>query len=444
MTLPQIAQSVSERGPGRAGFQTRESKFEYELALAMLRGHPGRHVHRDSEPQNRSSRIRTRRSLTLPTLALFLFCGGTAHAQNTPSAAPPVAPAAALPEPSHAAGSCIEHVPEGKARPKLTEKMASRGTTGHAALLELVIEHGPGETVLPSGIGFQSGSDEYKALEAAHFFLPDPKGPAKPSVTRTQTGDHATTTVKLWFLPLPPKPGRNELTLPPLPIAISRASGERMTLCTAAHALTVEEPTANEANPEPKGNPPPRVQREEWTAAKQVTIAAAIALVLGALLTLLWQFWRKRPRTLPPPPPKRPPWETAFEALHDLRVSGLLGEQRYGEFYDRASDVVRRYLGDVYGYDGLESTTREALAALRRISMPMDVWVSIQEFMQDADLVKFARRTPTEAECESVLERAEQLVTRTRPATPPPGAPIVAAPSGPPAPPAPPAAGGPA
>jgi hypothetical protein len=35
--------------------------------------------------------------------------------------------------------------------------------------------------------------------------------------------------------------------------------------------------------------------------------------------------------------------------------------------------------------------------------------------MQDADLVKFARRTPTEAECMGVLERAELLVTRTRP-----------------------------
>lgn len=354
------------------------------------------------------------------TLALSLFLlGGTAHAQAAPSASAPAAPVA----PPSPTGTCVEHVPEGKARPKLTEKMAPRGVTGHATLLELVIEHGPGETVLPSGIGFQSGSDEYKALEAAHFFLPDPKGPAKPSVERSQADGKATTTVKLWFLPLPPKPGRNELTLPPLPIAISRASGERMTLCTSPHALSLEEPIANEANPEPKGNPPARVQREEWTTAKHVTIAAAIALVLGALLTLLWQFWRKRPRSLPPPPPKRPPWETAFEALHDLRVSGLLSEQRFGEFYDRASDVVRRYLGDVYGYDGLESTTREALGALRRVALPMDVWISIQEFMQDADLVKFARRTPTEAECHSVLERAEQLVTRTRPATPPPGVP---------------------
>jgi len=339
-----------------------------------------------------------------------------ARAQGASSASP-AAPSAA-PDPAHDPGTCVEHVPEGKARPKLTEKFASRGMSGHALLLTLLFEHGPGETVLPSGLGIQSGSDEYKALEAAHFFVPDPKGDAKPSIERKQDGDHATTSVKLWFLPLPPKPGRNQLLLPALPISISRASGERMTLCTSPHVVTLEEPTANEPNPEPKGNPSPRVQREEWTAAKQMTYAALAALVVGALAATLWHVWRRRPRALPPPPPKRPPWETAFEALHDLRHSGLLDEQRFAEFYDRASDVLRRYLGDVYGYDGLESTTREALAALRRISMPVDVWVSVQEFMQDADLVKFARRTPTEAECVGVLERAELLVTRTRPSEP--------------------------
>jgi hypothetical protein len=336
----------------------------------------------------------------------------SANAQSASSAAPA---ASAAPEPAHDPGTCVEHVPEGKTRPKLTEKFATRGVTGHALLLTLHFEHGPGETVLPSGLGIQSGSDEYKALEAAHFFVPDPKGDAKPSIERKQSGDRATTTVKLWFLPLPPKPGRNQLLLPSLPISISRANGERMTLCTSPHVVSLEEPTANEPNPEPKGNPSPRVQREEWTAAKQMTYAALAALLLGAVGATLWHMWRRRPRALPPPPPKRPPWETAFEALHDLRHSGLLAEQRFAEFYDRTSDVLRRYLGDVYGYDGLESTTREALAALRRISMPLEVWVSVQEFMQDADLVKFARRTPTEAECMGVLERAELLVTRTRP-----------------------------
>jgi hypothetical protein len=188
-----------------------------------------------------------------------------------------------------------------------------------------------------------------------------------------------------------------------------------MTLCTAAHTITVEDPIANEPDPKPKPNPPPRRQLEEWTLAKHVTYAALIALVVGALVAFLVGRWLKRPRVVPPPPPPRPPWEVAFEALYDVRHSGLAGEQRFVELYDRTADIVRRYLGDRYGYDGLESTTREALTALRQVGLPMDTWVEIQIFMQDADLVKFARRAPTEAEFTAALERAEKIVARTRP-----------------------------
>src|SRR5690606_2915831 len=166
----------------------------------------------------------------------------------------------------------------------------------------------------------------------------------------------------------------------------------------------------------PKQNPEPLRQREEWTAAKNATLVALVALAVGALLTWLVGRWMKRPRPAPPPPPPRPPWEVAHEALFDLRHSGFLREQRFAEFYDRVSDVLRHYLGERYGYEGLESTTREALGALRAAGVPMEVWVEIQAFMQEADLVKFARRTPSEAECVSALERAEAIVSRTRPA----------------------------
>lgn len=334
-----------------------------------------------------------------------------------PPAAASAAPAPAIPSKG---GTCIERLPEGRARPKLTESIANQGISGHAQLLKLTIEHGPGETVLPSGFRLEPGSDEYKALESSHFFLPDPKGDAKPTLERKSEGSRTTTTVKLWFVPLPEKPGRNQLTLPPVPIAVSRASGELVTLCTSPHLVSIEDPIANEPNPTPRPNPKPRMQREEWTAAKNVTYAGLIALVIGALLATLFGIWRRRPKQLPPPPPPRPPWEVAIEGLYDLRHSGLLGEQRFAEFYDRVSDILRRYLGDRYGYDGLESTTREALGALRGVAIPLEVLLRIQEFMQDADLVKFARRTPTEAECSSALERAEALIGNTRPAQTPP------------------------
>ncbi|HEY0464388.1 MAG TPA: hypothetical protein VGC79_09280, partial [Polyangiaceae bacterium] len=220
---------------------------------------------------------------------------------------------------------------------------------------------------------------------------------------------------KVWIsvVPLPAKPGRHELVLPALPIAVSRASGELVTVCTASHAVLVEDPIANTPNPAPRANPAPRRQLEIWTTAKQVAIAGLIALFVGALGALLLSRWLRRPKKLPPPPPPRPPWDVALEALHDIRHAGLTREGRFAEVFDRVSDVLRRYLGDRYGYDGLESTTREALSSLRETTPQIEDLPGIEAFMRDADLVKFARLTPSEGECLDLLARAENIVTRT-------------------------------
>lgn len=351
------------------------------------------------------------RILTL--VASLIASTGRANAQDPSASAKPTPAAGSAPVSGGA--TCVERIPSGKAPPKVKETIAPNAISGHAHELQVEVEHGVGETVLPTGFRLDPGSDEAKAFEASGFVFPDPEGPSAPKTVRKENGASALTTVKLYFVPLPKKPGRNALTLPPVPISVARASGEIMTLCTSPHAVSVEDPIANDPNPKPKPNPPPRRQLEDWTLARQLAIAALIALVVGALLAWAVMRWLKRPKKLPPPPPPRPPWEVAMEGLFDVRHAGLLEDHRQTEFYDRVSDVIRRYLGERYGYDGLESTTRETLAALRRVAVPMDVYVQIQQFMQDADLVKFARRAPTDAECADAILAAESIVARTRP-----------------------------
>lgn len=357
----------------------------------------------------------------------LLFCGvpyAPAAQGQTADAGAPAASSAPLPSAAPASGaptvvdsknseSCVERLPSGKERPHFTEKIARRALSGHALTLEVVVDHGKGETVLPTGFQLLRDSPEGKALEREGFALPDPGGSAGPKLERTEQGERATTKVQLSVIPLPAKPGRHELVLPPLPIAISRASGELATVCTAAHSVLIEDPIANTPNPAPRGNPAARRQLEVWTSAKHVAIAVLIALVIGALGALLISRWLRRPKKLPPPPPPRPPWDVALEALHDIRHAGLTREGRFAEVFDRVSDVLRRYLGDRYGYDGLESTTREALSSLRQTTPAIEDLAGIESFMRDADLVKFARLTPSEGECLDLLARAESIVTRT-------------------------------
>jgi len=359
----------------------------------------------------------TRRSLGgLLGLGAFAL-GALARAQApAPSAsAPPASPDVPL---NPASGTCEERVPAGKDRPKLTEKAPTRGTSGHALTLSLTVEHGKGETVLPGGFQPQGDSTEWRALERAGLFVPDPDGGAGPLLERKEQGDRATTRLDLSLVALPKKPGRNTVTIPALPLSIARASGEVLVLCTSPHELTIEDPIANVPNPMPKQNPAARPQREEWTLLKQAALGAAIALPVGLLAAWLIGRYLRRPRPAPAPPPPRPPWEVALEELFDVRHAGLVAEGRLAEHFDRVSDIVRKYLGARFGFDGLESTTREALFVLRKATPRIEPLDAIETFLRQADLVKFAKTVPTAEDGELALVRAEHIVRGTLPTLP--------------------------
>ena len=73
------------------------------------------------------------------------------------------------------------------------------------------------------------------------------------------------------------------MTLPPVPIAVARASGELLTLCTEPHDVVVDDPDRVHARCQAARQPAPRPQREEWVLAKQLAIGAAAGAVLAAL-----------------------------------------------------------------------------------------------------------------------------------------------------------------
>lgn len=316
---------------------------------------------------------------------------------------------------------CTEIVPQGAARPDVTDTLPSRGRSGYAATLVVTVKHGKGESVLPSGLSLQSHSEAVDELRKAGWVFPDQDGSAGARLTTKPDAAHpdkVTTTLELPLLALPDKPGRHVLTLPPLPISVARASGEVATVCTHEHRITVDDPTAETPDPKPKGNPPPRPQREEWTALKRAVIYGSIGVLAGAILAWLVARWLRRPKPVPPPPPPRPPWEVAFEKLDEVRHAGLLATHRYSEYYDRVGDAVRQYFGARYGFDGLECTTAEMMKQLGRAAVTGVTMPEIATFLEQCDLVKFARMTPTPDDCQKALEGAEILVRSTMPPAP--------------------------
>jgi len=331
---------------------------------------------------------------------------------------------------------CTETIPKGAVRPALTEEFPSRSISGWASMLRITIRHGKGERVLPSGLDLSSASDAKTYLRKAGFAFADPRGSAEarlwvePESDPKNAGTTAVTHLELPLVPLPEKPGRSALVVPPLPVAVARANGEIATVCTQPHVTVVDDPTANTPDAAPKPNPPPEPQREDWTALRRAVQWGALGIVVGALVAFFIYRIVTRPKPAPPPPPPRPPWEIALEQLAAVRSAGLVDAKREAEFFDRVSDAVRGYLGARFGFDGLESTTdeivkilksksREILHASSQASAPQPLGRTIiddiRSFLASADLVKFANLKPEPDQCIAALATGEHIVRSTMP-----------------------------
>src|SRR5207253_2430388 len=98
-----------------------------------------------SPPMNALVRV-----LTLSTSFVVLSFGSLGLAQPAAAGGPAASSAPSVVD-SKNSESCVERIPSGKDRPHFTEKIAHRAVSGHALTLEVVVEHGKGETVLPTG-----------------------------------------------------------------------------------------------------------------------------------------------------------------------------------------------------------------------------------------------------------------------------------------------------
>ena len=206
------------------------------------------------------------RGVAIGAVAVCASVFGIARAQGpapSSSAAAPLPPTTgdAGGDAGGEVGGCVESVPKGGTRPVISESFPLHGTSGWAAALSITVKHGKGERVFRSGLDLGSATEAKKYLQKAGFVLPDQDGGAAAQLWTEPEGTdkaQAITHLELPLVILPETPGRSTMVLPPLPIAIARASGEVITLCTHPHLIQVEDPTANTPQAAPKLNPPPR------------------------------------------------------------------------------------------------------------------------------------------------------------------------------------------
>jgi hypothetical protein len=146
-----------------------------------------------------------------------------------------------------------------------------------------------------------------------------------------------------------------------------------------------------------------------WLAA-----VAAVVIVGIVAFIILYRRAGKPIELTAEPRDTRLPWEIAIAELALLWDTELVAKGEFKLFYLKLTEVFRRYLEKRYGISALERTTWEITLEFRRQGFPPDEEKVVREFLDDCDLVKFAKFIPTSEQAEHDFQRAREFVLQTR------------------------------
>jgi hypothetical protein len=201
--------------------------------------------------------------------------------------------------------------------------------------------------------------------------------------------------VQLGELTIPPftaTAGENEASTDEILIQVGSILGEE------ADLAAIEEP----APPFP-----PTVNYLPW-------LLGGAGVLLIALFSI-W-LWRRPAKAFLPREVPLQAHVKALRALARLRGQPRVTEAEVEAFYVDVSQVLRVYLEERFGLHAPERTTEEFLGEIEQSDLlNADHRLSITRFLQQCDLVKFARLIPQSEVHDQTFRIAEMLVEQTRP-----------------------------
>lgn len=259
-----------------------------------------------------------------------------------------------------------------------------------AVRLALVVRHRPSVTVTLPDFG-----PRYGAFDVEHVSSPPP----------SISGDIQTRTMTVTLKPT----AAGETRLPPIPMTV--VSGEnRSTLTLPAASLTVRSPNdPATASLDHLSDPRPARPKPIWP---YLLAAAAVVGLVVWLSRRHARFLRVRKEAAA----ILSPAERARIAIDALMKSEIYRTD-VRTFYLRLTGIVRRFIEETTGLRAPERTTEEFLREAEEASdwFDADDRRRLAEFLEFADLVKFAKFRPTEADIFDGADKARAFV-QERPA----------------------------
>ena len=109
------------------------------------------------------------------------------------------------------------------------------------------------------------------------------------------------------------------------------------------------------------------------------------------------------------------PYEEAVEELAKLKDEKLWESDQVKEYYTEMSDILRRYLKRVYGFETGEKTSSEILELFRSHIGRERMYDDLSRILTTADLAKFAKYRPEMGENVGLLSASRAFVEEHKP-----------------------------
>lgn len=153
----------------------------------------------------------------------------------------------------------------------------------------------------------------------------------------------------------------------------------------------------------------------DWLYNYWWAILAGLLVIAGGVVAYVLNRKGGLRKILAEAPKPVPPYDKAIAQLNNLRVRQLCEKGREKEYYTELTEILRQYLEGRFGINAMEMTTPQIKRAVYATVPEKSASTMMNDVLEMADYVKFARMRPLPEDNARAFSQAMQFVENTKP-----------------------------
>ena len=148
-----------------------------------------------------------------------------------------------------------------------------------------------------------------------------------------------------------------------------------------------------------------------WEIFRWVLLALLVAAAVAAIVWIAKRRKEHKPIVVLPKAKPVPADRRALNELETLRRKELWQKGRVKKYYTDMTDIVRRFLHNMYDIAATEMTSKQTLRAFHRCAdWSQEGETLLTDLLHQADMVKFAKSQPESYEHDAAMQNAINFV----------------------------------